>query len=88
MSLRLDGEVVRLEGDCRAADADALCAALVGQGRRGVDLSAATNLHTAVVQALLALAPPIVGEPGDPFLRRYVTPQLQTLPAHAPEAQS
>jgi hypothetical protein len=77
MSVRLDGQVVRLEGDCRAADAEALCAALTAAPGRSVDLSGAERMHTAVVQALLALAPPLVGEPRDPFLTRYVTPQLR-----------
>lgn len=80
MSVRVDGETVRLEGDCRAADAEALCAALVGHAGLRVDLSAAETLHTAVVQVLLALGPPIVGEPRDPFLRQHVTPRLKPLP--------
>jgi hypothetical protein len=81
MSVRLEGDRVLLEGDCRAADAEALCAALAGEGGRAVDLSGASRLHTAVVQALAALRPPLVGEPGDPFLRRYVMPWLRPLPS-------
>ena len=80
MSVRVDGEVIRLEGDCRAADAEALCAALIGQPGREVDLSAAETLHTAVIQALLALRPVLRGDVRDRFLSGYVTPLLRTLP--------
>ena len=78
--MRVEDDVVWLEGDCRAADAEALCAALVGQVGRRVELSRAVRLHTAVVQALLALGPEVAGEPADPFLRTHVAPRLRTLP--------
>ena len=80
MSVRVEEGVVWLEGDCRAADAEALCAALIGQGSRRVELSRALRLHTAVVQALLALRPEVAGEPADAFLRTHVAPRLRTLP--------
>ena len=35
-----------------------------------VDWSACGQLHTAVVQVLLAARPPMEGNPGTPFLRR------------------
>ena len=78
MSVHVEADRVRLEGDCGLQDAEPLCAALVGHGGRCVDLSGALSLHTAVVQALLALRPKIEGEPADPFLRAHVlnTPTL------------
>jgi hypothetical protein len=41
-----------------------------------VDLSRATRLHSASVQILRALAPPIVGSPSDPFQATFVFPLL------------
>ena len=80
MSVRVEDDVVWLEGDCRAADAETLCAALIDQPGRRVELSRAVHLHTAVVQALVALGPEVTGEPADPFLRTHVAPRLRTLP--------
>jgi hypothetical protein len=77
MSVRIEGERVRLEGDCGAADAEALCAALAGGDGRVVEVSAAGRLHTAVVQALVALRPTVSGKFSDPFLGRYVTALFQ-----------
>ncbi len=88
MSVRVEGERVWLEGDCPAADAEALCAALIGQTRhtsetgrpgRVVDVSGALTLHAAVVQTLLALGPRIEGGLQDRFLRVHVASKL-TLP--------
>ena len=79
MSVRVDGEVVWIEGEGRLEDAEPLCAALIGHPGRQVDLSRALDLHTAVVQALLALRPPIHGAPADAFLQAQVIPML-TLP--------
>ncbi|MBP0445363.1 hypothetical protein J8J14_11285 [Roseomonas sp. SSH11] len=78
MSVRLDGAVIRLEGECRVEDAEPLLSLLQEEAGRVVDLSAAGRLHAAVVQVLLALRPPLSGEPADSFAARWITPLLAT----------
>jgi hypothetical protein len=41
-----------------------------------LDLSMCEGLHAAVVQAILAFRPTIVGIPDDPFLRDRLLPAL------------
>lgn len=72
MSVQQEGELVRLVGDCRVEDAEALCATLVGRRIRRVDVSGAQRLHTAVVQALMALDAEVIGRPADAFQERQL----------------
>lgn len=74
MSVRADGDIVRLEGDCRVEDAETLVALLQARTSVTVDLSQCRVLHSAVVQALLVLRPPMRGEVDDVFLRTWVLP--------------
>jgi len=80
MSVRLEGAVIRLEGECRVEDAEALLSLLQEDAGRVVDLTAAGGLHTAAIQVLLALRPPLAGPAGDPFLARWLVPLLATTP--------
>ncbi len=75
MSVRLDGEVIRLEGECWVEEAETLADLLQTPGR-SVDLSRCERLHGALAQALLAFGPPISGEPQSPFLRDHLVPAL------------
>lgn len=72
MSVVVDDDIVRLEGDCHVEDAEALFAALHERAGRTVEVSGCRRLHAAVAQVLVVFAPPIAGEPQDDFLRRYV----------------
>jgi anti-anti-sigma regulatory factor len=76
MSVRLDGNVIILEGPCRVEDAEPLLGWLQAARGRVVDLAGAEHLHAAVVQVLMALRPTIRGTTGDPFLRDWITPAL------------
>ncbi|WP_052402941.1 hypothetical protein [Muricoccus aerilatus] len=76
MSLRIDGDIARLEGEPRVEDAEPLLAFLQGGSGRGVDLSEAGPLHAAVFGVLLALSPPLRGGTGDPFNTRWLLPLL------------
>ncbi|WP_338663601.1 hypothetical protein VQH23_00230 [Pararoseomonas sp. SCSIO 73927] len=76
MSVRLEGDTIRLEGAVRVEDAEPLLALLQGGAGRAVRLDGAGPLHTAVVQLLLALRPPIRGVPADPFDARWILPLL------------
>ena len=72
MSVRMEGEVIILEGDCGVEDAEPLVRALEGLSGRRVDLSRSRQLHSAVVQVLLYFQPLLEGGPEDGFLARFV----------------
>ena len=76
MSVRLNGNVIVLEGPCRVEDAEPLLGWLQADGSCVVDLTAAEHLHTAVVQVLLAAGRPLSGQPEGEFLRRWVAPAM------------
>ena len=76
MSVTLDGGVIRLAGAGRIEDAETLVALLQAHPGCLVDLAAAGQLHTAVVQVLLAFRPDLAGAPDDAFLAAWVMPLL------------
>ena len=76
MSVRLDGNVIILEGPCRVEDAEPLLGWLQADRGRMVDLAGTEHLHAAVLQVLMALRPAIRGAVGDAFLRDWITPAL------------
>jgi hypothetical protein len=80
MTVRLDGEIIRLQGRCHVEDAEPLLALLQSEPSRIVDCSAADALHSAVVQVLVALDPVVRGETSDAFLRRWVMPRFKKVP--------
>jgi hypothetical protein len=77
MSVRLDQNVIHLEGACPVGDAETLLAALRELPDADVDLGAVTRLHLALVQVLLAASRNVRGVPVDPFLRDHVLPLLR-----------
>jgi hypothetical protein len=76
MSVRLDGNVIFLEGPCRVEDAEPLLGWLQADRERMIDLTGAEHLHAAVLQVLMALRPPMRGTAGDTFLRDWIAPAL------------
>jgi hypothetical protein len=72
MALGMDGETAFLEGVIGVEEAETLLEWLQASPGRGVDLSGCDHLHAGVLQVLMALAPPIQGEPRDPFLARVM----------------
>jgi hypothetical protein len=76
MSVRLDGNVIILEGQCRVEDAEPLLGWLQADRGRTVDLTDAEHLHAAVLQVLMALQPAVRGTARDAFLRDWITPAL------------
>ncbi len=76
MSIRVDGAVIHLLGECRVEDDEPLLAALQGGTAVSVDLTDAGHLHAAVVQTLLALRPPLAGLPSDSFTTKWLVPLL------------
>jgi hypothetical protein len=71
-----DGSTIRLEGVCRVEDAEPLTALLQGISDSTLDLSACEGLHAAVVQAILAFHPAIIGFPESAFLRDWLLPAV------------
>lgn len=78
MTVRRDGDIVRLEGDVRVDEAETLTALLQADPTRPVDLSACTGLHTAVAQALIAFRARIRGASPDPFVDQMLAPAVIT----------
>ncbi|MFE1603126.1 hypothetical protein [Methylobacterium sp. ID0610] len=78
VQLSAEGDVVLLEGNCPVEDAEPLAALLLGHPDASVDWSACTRLHTAVVQVMLRLRPPLRGSCGDPFAARWLDPRGNT----------
>ncbi len=76
MSVRLEGQVIVLEGVCRVEDAEPLLRWLQADASRLVDLSEAEHLHAAVLQILMAFKPGLKGAAADPFLRAWIAPVL------------
>ncbi len=76
MSVRLDGNVIVLEGPCRVEDAEPLLGFLQTDRGRIVDLAGAEHLHGAVLQVLMALNPALRGSAKDPFIRDWIVPAL------------
>ncbi|WP_159717446.1 hypothetical protein [Geminicoccus flavidas] len=77
MTVRLVGDVIRLEGACPVEEAEALLALVQERPDRPVDLSGCRHLHGAVLQVLLAFRPRVQGQSEDPFLRDWILPALQ-----------
>jgi hypothetical protein len=71
-----DGSTICLQGVCRVEDAEPLTALLQGISDSTLDLSACEGLHAAVVQAILAFHPTIIGLPDNAFLRDWLLPAM------------
>lgn len=72
MSVTVQADAIVLSGRCPAEDAEALLSALQDQPGRPVDMAQVQRMHTAVLQLLLALRPPIQQPPPDPLLREMI----------------
>ncbi len=78
MSVRLDGNVIHLQGPCRVEDAEPLLSLLQADIERTLDLTDAEHLHAAVLQVLMALRPAIRGIAKDAFIRNWIIPPLMS----------
>jgi hypothetical protein len=76
MSVSLDGNIMRLHGDCPVEDAETVMRLLQAAVDPTVSLTEVRILHTAVLQVLLALRPKLVGPVRDPFISRWLAPLL------------
>lgn len=71
MSIRREGDILFLDGQCRVEDAEPLSVHLQS-GAVQVDVSACELMHGAVFQALIALNAKIVGIPADATLSTWL----------------
>ena len=69
-------ERIVLTGECAVVEAADFAERLRAEPRVPVDPAAATHVHTAVIQTLLAFAPVLDAAPTDPFLRDCLAPLL------------
>jgi hypothetical protein len=76
MSVRFDGGLIILAGECGVEEAETLLNLIQANPGAAVDVGAAGAVHTALWQVLLALAPPVVGQAADPFVARWIIPAL------------
>ena len=87
MTVKRDGDVIVLDGECQAEDAETLLEHLQARpsGQRAtVDWSACNRLHTAVLQVLMATAPEIRGACGDAFVREWACFGRAITPSRGP----
>ena len=84
MTTRISGQIVHLEGECGAEEADTLFGYLAAKPRLVVDLAGAQRLHTSVWQILLMMKPEISGKPFDTFSAELVLPAILQEAQNAP----
>lgn len=76
MPILIEGEIARISAVASVEEAETLVAFLEGGVGRRVDLAAATHLHAAVLQTVMAYRPPAAALPADPALRALIGPLL------------
>ena len=72
MPIRYDADLAHFEAACTAEDALPLAEWLEATAAPRVDLSACTELHTALLQLLMAARPVVVTGPEEAFLGRWL----------------
>jgi hypothetical protein len=68
---------IELSGRCGVEDAEALQRQLLAAPRSTVEWSNCEQLHSAVIQVLLAGKPQVLGSPSNAFLRAHIAPLVQ-----------
>lgn len=72
MPLELDHDTLRLQGKCRLEEAEALREALNQAPNLALDLSACTEMHTGILQLLLASNITPSAWPDDHFYKNWL----------------
>ena len=76
MTVKAIGEEnIVLEGDCPVEDAETLLNAVLASPGRSVDWRHCRQLHTAVLQVVLAGRLPTIGPCGDPLVEQWIAPR-------------
>ncbi|MGU3315176.1 hypothetical protein ACLBWH_06480 [Sphingomonas sp. M6A6_1c] len=84
MPIRYTKTQVHFEGRCAVEEALDLVAFLNANPRAKVSLGKCTGMHSALVQVLLALRPPVQGNSDAPDMVRLL-PLLTAAPAASPK---
>ena len=77
MAVVVEGRTVYLRTPSRVEDAEAVLAILDADPTCIVELGECGPLHTAVVQILIALQPTLSDASADPFLERWLFPDMR-----------
>ena len=77
MSVSFDGRAIVIAGECGAEEAETLLALVQSHPDAVVDIGQSGTVHTALWQVLLALSPRVIGEPANPFIRKWIMPALK-----------
>ena len=80
MTVLIEKDRIWLQGNCGVDDVEPLMNGLRDGGSAMVDLSEVNQLHTAILQVLLAFRPSISGTPRDTFIRTWLIPVLVAEP--------
>lgn len=76
MPVQYKKTVAQLTGSCTVEEAEGLVEWLAANPRGRVNLRDCEHLHTAVLQVLLALRPPVSAPPADAFIARCLPTEL------------
>ncbi|WP_201742527.1 hypothetical protein [Novosphingobium ovatum] len=76
MPISYSTTTAKFVGECSIEDASELTEWLLAKPARKVDLAQCRNLHTALLQPLLVLAPAIKALPKEERLARWISPLL------------
>ncbi len=78
MTVRVTAEgAIELHGRCSVEDAEVLQRHLLAAPRSTVEWSDCEELHSAVIQVLLAVKPRVRGSPSNAFLKAHIAPLVQ-----------
>jgi hypothetical protein len=78
MTVRVTAEgSIELHGRCGVEDAEVLQRHLLAAPRSTVEWSGCEELHSAVIQVLLAGKPHLRGSPSNAFLKAHIAPLVQ-----------
>ena len=67
---------VTIEGECTVEDAELLLQLLQANPTPAVDWTTCSQLHTAVIQVILASGAAQIGPCGDSWVRQWLAPEL------------
>lgn len=76
MTIRLETDVIVMEGNCGVDDVEPLLVLLDARPDTSLDLSRAETLHTAIWQLMLMRRPHVRGNPRSGFARDHMLPAI------------
>jgi hypothetical protein len=74
--LRRDDGTIVLDGSCPVEDAEPLLQLLQAAPEAPVDWTLCSQLHTAILQVIMAARPVLVGRCGDPWVQHWIASNL------------